>query len=79
MRPKKQPMQVGLAACPLCVSYWTNVRGMRPGKRVTRDLWLLLTDWPVTDAASAVRIFTMYRKRWSVEDSIKFLKTCLGS
>src|SRR5260370_22192960 len=40
--------------------------------------WLLLTDWPVTDAASALRIFTMYRQRWSVEDSFKFLKTCLG-
>jgi hypothetical protein len=40
--------------------------------------WLLLTDWPVTDAQSAVRIFTMYRQRWSVEDSFKCLKTCLG-
>lgn len=26
----------------------------------------------------ALRIFTMYRQRWSVEDSFKFLKTCLG-
>ncbi len=42
------------------------------------DPWLLLTDWPVTDAQSAVRIFSMYRQRWSVEDSFKFLKTCLG-
>lgn len=42
------------------------------------DPWLLLTDWPVTDAPSARRIFTMYRQRWSVEDSFKFLKTCLG-
>lgn len=41
--------------------------------------WLLLTDWPVEDAASAVRIFRMYRQRWSVQDSFKFLKTCLGS
>jgi hypothetical protein len=91
-RPKKQPVPVDLAACRLRVSYRTNVRGMRPGKLETRDVWLvevrvlgvdwepwlLLTDWPVTDAQSAVRIFTMYRERWSVEDSFKFLKTCLG-
>jgi hypothetical protein len=81
VRPKKQPVQVDLAACPLRVSYWTNVRRQGQGKLVTRDVWLvqvrvlgvdwepwlLLTDWPVTDAASAVRIFTMYRQRWSVE------------
>src|SRR5207249_2863044 len=27
------------------------------------DPWLLLTDWPVADASSAVRIFSMYRER----------------
>jgi hypothetical protein len=32
----------------------------------------------VQDAQRALRIFTMYRQRWSVEDSFKFLKTCLG-
>src|SRR2546428_7702111 len=92
VRPKKQPVQVDLAACPLRVSYWTNVRRQGQGKLVTREVWLvqvrvlgvdwepwlLLTDWPVTDAQSAMRIFTMYRQRWSVEDSFKFLKTCLG-
>ncbi len=92
MRPKKQPVQVKLSACPLRLSYWTNVRRKGPGQLMTRDVWLvevqalgvdwdpwlLLTDWPVTDAHSAVRIFTMYRQRWSVEDSFKFLKTCLG-
>jgi hypothetical protein len=40
--------------------------------------WLLVTDWPVIDAQSAIRIFKMYRQRWSVEDSFKCLKTCLG-
>ena len=45
---------------------------------VEQEPWLLLTDWPVTDAPSAARIFTMYRQRWGVEDSFKFLKTCLG-
>jgi hypothetical protein len=92
VRAKKQPVQVELAACPLRLAYWTNVRRKGPGKLVTQEVWLvevrvlgsdwdpwlLLTDWPVTDAASALRIFTMYRQRWSVEDSFKFLKTCLG-
>jgi hypothetical protein len=34
--------------------------------------WLLITDWPVTDAESTLRIFGMYRQRWAVEDSFKF-------
>jgi hypothetical protein len=92
VRPKKQPVPVELAACPLRISYWSNVRRKGQGKLVTREVWLvqvrvlgvdwepwlLLTDWPVTDAQSAARIFTMYRQRWSVEDAFKFLKTCLG-
>jgi hypothetical protein len=92
VRPKKQPVKVNLLACPLRLTYQTNVRRQGPGRTVTRDVWLvevrvlgvdwepwlLLTDWPVQDASSAVRIFTMYRQRWSVEDSFKFLKTCLG-
>jgi hypothetical protein len=40
--------------------------------------WLLITDWPVEDAESAVRIFRMYRQRWAVEDSFKFTKQTLG-
>ena len=92
VRPKKQPVPVELAACPLRVTYQTNVRRRGQGKSVTRDVWvvevrvlgvawepwLLLTDWPVADAASANRIFRMYRQRWRVEDSFKFRKTCLG-
>jgi Transposase DDE domain len=92
VRPKKQPVQVELAACPLRVTYGTNVRRKGQGQLVTHDVWLVevrvlgvdwepwlrLPDWPVIDAASARRIFTMYRQRWSVEDSFKFLKTCLG-
>ncbi len=71
VRPKKQPVPVELAACPLRVTYQTNVRRRGQGKSVTRDVWvvevrvlgvawepwLLLTDWPVADAASATRIF----------------------
>ncbi len=40
--------------------------------------WLLLTDWEVESKASAARVFTMYRQRWAVEDSFKFIKECLG-
>jgi len=43
-----------------------------------QDPWYLLTDWPVTDAASALRVFRFYRRRWSVEDTFKFVKTCFG-
>lgn len=39
---------------------------------------MLITDWPVTDARSAVHIFRMYRQRWAVEDSFKLTKQCLG-
>jgi hypothetical protein len=40
--------------------------------------WLLITDWSVSDAKGAPRIFHMYRQRWAVEDSFKFTKQCLG-
>lgn len=93
VRPKQQPVPVEVAACPVRVSYWSNVR--RPGGKgqlvskvvwlvqvrvvgVDWEPWLLLTDWPVVDAQSATRIFGMYRQRWSVEDAFKFLKTALG-
>jgi hypothetical protein len=42
------------------------------------DPWLLLTDWVVEPAAQGVRILTMYRQRWGVEDSFKWIKECLG-
>ena len=40
--------------------------------------WYLLTDWAVSDAESAVRIFWFYRRRWAVEDTFKFIKTSFG-
>ena len=40
--------------------------------------WLLVTDWPVADQASALRIFRMYRQRWAAEDRCTFTKDCLG-
>jgi len=91
-RPKKQPVPVEVSACPLRLTYQSNVRRTGAGQTLTREVWLvqvrvlgvdwqpwlLLTNWPVTDAQSALRIFRMYRQRWSVEDCFKFLKTCLG-
>jgi hypothetical protein len=89
--PKLQLATVEIRACPLRIRYETDVRRPSGGKVVrkavwlvevrmlhsTREPWLLLTDWPITDADSAVLIFRMYRQRWAVEDSFKFTKDCL--
>jgi hypothetical protein len=91
-RPKEQRVPVELWACPVRLRYATNVRRAGAGLEVEKALWLvevripdttlepwlLLTDWPVVDEASAVRIFCMYRQRWAAEDSFKFTKECLG-
>jgi len=91
-RPKEQRVPVELWACPVRLRYATNVRRAEPGVEVEKALWLvevripdttmepwlLLTDWPVVDEPSAVRIFCMYRQRWAAEDSFKFTKECLG-
>jgi len=91
--PKKQPVVVELSACPLRLSYWSNVRRKGgKGKLLTKAVWLvqvvvpgtnwepwlLLTDWPVEDEQQAVRIFAMYRQRWAVEERFKVTKECLG-
>jgi hypothetical protein len=90
--PKRQPVEVDIASCPVRLTYSTGVRRKEPGELVTKDLWLvqvqvlgttqapwwLLTDWPVEDAQSALRIFIMYRERWAAEDSFKVTKECLG-
>jgi len=91
-KAKRQPVPVKISACPVRLSYQTNVRREGPGQEVQKELWLvevrlsgtnlepwlLLTDWPVTDADSALRIFRMYRQRWAVEDSFHFIKDVLG-
>jgi hypothetical protein len=91
-RAKKQRIPVEVKACPLRVTYKTNVRREGPGEEKCKQMWLveillpdtslkpwlLVTDWPVTDADSAVRIFCMYRQRWAVEDSFRFVKDTLG-
>jgi hypothetical protein len=72
------------------LTYDTAVRREGEGEVVSKDLWLveikvlgskpwlLITDWPVEDAESAVRIFRMYRQRWAVEDSFKLTEGILG-
>ena len=91
-RAKKQRIPVEKKACPCRVTYKTNVRREGPGEEKCKQMWLvevclpgtslkpwlLVTDWPVTDADSAVRIFRMYRQRWAVEDSFRFIKDTLG-
>lgn len=91
-RPKAQLITANLRACPLRLTYDANVR--REGAAdlrqqavwlvevqlvgVRMEPWLLITDWPVTDADSALRSFRMYRQRWGVEDAFKFTKECFG-
>lgn len=91
-KAKRQLVTVDIRACPLRLTYQTNVRRPGTGPQQQKPLWLvevrvpgtnldpwlLITDWPVTDAASALRIFRMYRQRWAVEDSFRFVKDILG-
>jgi hypothetical protein len=91
-RAKRQAVTVTIHACPIQLTYETNVRRTSSGTTVTRQVWLveirlvdtalepwlLLTDWEVATEAQALRIFQMYRQRWGVEDSFKFTKDCLG-
>jgi hypothetical protein len=91
-KEKRQRVTVEIRSCPLRLVYDTQVRREAEGEQAQKDIWLvevevlgsslkpwlLITDWPVEDAESAVRIFRMYRQRWAVEDSFKFTKTMLG-
>ena len=91
-RAKRQRVRAKIRACPLRLTYESNVRREGPGETRQQELWLvevqlekahmqpwlLITDWPVTNAEIAVRIFQMYRQRWAVEDAFKFTKECLG-
>jgi len=91
-RPKEQVVTAEIRTCQVRLTYETNVRREGDGETLQKELWLvevrllgthlepwlLITDWPVTDAASALHVFCMYRQRWAVEDSFKFTKECLG-
>jgi len=91
-RAKRQSVTAEIRACPIRLSYASNVRRMAAGEQLTQrvwlveirlldtklDPWLLLTDWEVVTEAQALRIFQMYRQRRGVEDCFKFTKDCLG-
>lgn len=91
-KAKRQRVLVEIRACRLRLTYNTNVRREGPVEEKQKQVWLveirlpktnlkpwlLITDWPVEDAESAVHIFRMYRQRWAVEDSFKFTKQTLG-
>ncbi|MBN1583080.1 MAG: hypothetical protein JXA89_20395 [Anaerolineae bacterium] len=91
-RAKRQRVEAEIRAGSFLLTYPTNVRREGPGETVQKRLWLvevrvpntslepwlLVTDWPVTDKDSVVRIFRMCRQRWAVEDSFQFVKDTLG-
>jgi hypothetical protein len=85
-RAKKQRVTATLSAVPLRVYHPTDKTRTKPVWLVkvaidnaVSDPWYLLTDWPVTDEASIVRIFRFYCRRWAIEDTFKFIKTCFGA
>jgi len=91
-RAKMQPVKAVIQACEVRLRYRPKTRSENRGEKVTKTLslvrielpdtdlepMLLLTDWTVVDHESALKIFRMYRQRWSVEDSFKFIKDVLG-
>jgi len=78
-KAKRQPLPVEVGACALRLTYDRNVRREGLQEKVQRQVWLvevrlpsthlepwlLLTDWPVVDAPSAVRIF---RRKYDFRD-----------
>lgn len=85
-KAKRQPVTAHLSAVPIRVYAPGDKRRTKPVWLVkveiegaASDPWYLLTDWPVTTQAQAVRVFRFYRRRWSVEDTFKFVKTCFGA
>lgn len=82
---KRQTVTVELSAVPIRVYHPEDKGRTKPVWLVRAKVvgavgkpWYLLTDWPVNDADSAMRIFRFYRRRWSVEDAFKFIKTSFG-
>lgn len=92
VRPKAQMVTAEIRSRPIRVHYERQVRREGSPEQTTKAMWLvevrllgthmepwlLLTDHPVTDSDSALRIFRMYRQRWAVEDAFKFTKDTLG-
>lgn len=85
-KAKRQRVTAHLSAVPIRVYAPGDRSGTKPVwivkvevEGAASDPWYLLTDWPVTTEADALRIFRFYRRRWSVEDTFKFVKTCFGA
>jgi hypothetical protein len=92
VRAKMQSVTGLIQACEVRLSYRPGRSGEQIKEKATKTLWLVkvtfadtelepllvVTDWPVVDHESALKIFKMYRQRWSVEDSFKFVKDVLG-
>jgi hypothetical protein len=89
---KLQPVKAHLSACHVRVPYQVDVRTRKDGairhkeawivrvelEGVDCEPWYLITDIPVVDAESAIKVFRIYRQRWAVEDVFKVSKECLG-
>ncbi len=91
---KRQKVKAHIAACPVRLTYPVASRREKPGATRQKMVWLvrvelegldwepwwLLTDLPVLDAAGAVKVFRIYRQRWSADASrtFKVTKECLG-
>ena len=79
---KRQKVTVELSAVPIRVYHPEDKSQTKPVWLLKAKVvgavgkpWFLLTDWPVNNADSAVRIFRLYRRRWSVKEPFKFIKT----
>lgn len=84
-RAKKQKVQVELSAVPIRIFDPENHDQTKAVWLVCAKIigaacepWYLITDWPVGDEQSALRIFIFYRRRWAVEDTFKFIKNAFG-
>lgn len=84
-RARRQKVTVELSAVPIRIYHPEDKSRTKPVWLVRAKVvgavgkpWYLLTDWAVTDADRAVRIFRFYRRRWAVEDAFKFIKTSFG-
>lgn len=60
---KAGPLSVGVVRC------WDKKHDVE---------WLLVTTWPIADAAAAREVIEWYEARWTVEEYHKCLKTGLG-
>ena len=89
---KLQDVGVKVAACSVKVKYRAGRGREEKGQTKQKETWLvqvtleglgreprwLVADLPVRDQQSAIKVFPIYRQRWSIEDVFKFTKECLG-